>query len=261
MNQQNLLKILKRAEGTWGVVIKHVGKDVVFEYNADAEFPAASVGKVPIALYIFHLAEIGGIDLTQMIEVKKENHLPGTGILQFMTPGLKLPLSDLLKLMLITSDNTAAKLLAHIVGPEKINAYLKSVGFEKTQLGIHDEQFDFGVTTPHEIALLLEGICTSAFLNKENSDALLGIMKKCENQLSIRRYLPHDTSLGKKLEVANKGGALDDVRHDVGIVFAQEPYVIAVLSKEIKDHSYKPDNAGVLTIAQLSKEAYTQLEP
>jgi beta-lactamase class A len=260
MNDQNLLKTIKDADGVWGMMVKRIGQNTEFEYNSDLEFPAASVGKVPIALYIFHLVDSGEERLEQIFEIEKKYYLGGTGILQFLKPDLKLALKDIIKLMLIKSDNTAAKFLVSTYGPEKINNYLKSLGFEKTQLGIHGEKFDFGITTPREITNLLEGIYNSSFLSKKSSTLLIDIMKKCEHQLGIRRYLPQMGSDGQKLEIANKSGALDDVRHDIGIVFTKTPYIISVLSKDIKDESYKPENAGVLTIARLSEKVYEQLK-
>lgn len=259
MGDQKLLEIIEDADGIWGVVIKKIGDDAAFEHNADLEFPAASVGKIPIALYAFHLVQDGMADLSQRFEIGKGDSLPGTGILQFLAPGIKLTLEDLIKLMLILSDNTAAKFLGSSYGPENINVHLESLGLEKTRLGIHGKTFDYGVTTPREVTALLEGIYTCKFLNEIYSKKLLDSMKNCENQLGIRRYLPRRDSLDRKLEIANKGGALDGVRHDAGIVFAKEPYVISVLSKNIQDTSYRPDNAGVLTIARLSEETYKQL--
>jgi beta-lactamase class A len=260
MNSSKLLTIIKNADGVWGMLVKRIGQDAEFEYNAEVEFPAASIGKVPIALYIFHLIDHSEAHLGQIFEIKKKYYLGGTGILQFLKPNLKLPLEDIIKLMLIKSDNTAAKFLASTYGPRKINSYLQSLGFQKTQLGIHGKKFDFGTTTPKEITDLLEGIYNSSFLSKKSSTLLINIMKKCEHQLGIRRYLPPMNFAGQKLEVANKSGALDDVRHDVEIVFAKHPYIISVLSKDIQDTSYRPENAGVLTIARLSEEVYKQLK-
>lgn len=260
MNGQKLLKIINKADGTWGMVVRQIGRDSFFEHNKDLEFPAASVGKVWIALYVFHLVDAGAARLDRRFEIKKEYYRGGTGILRFLTPGLRPTLEDIIKLMLITSDNTAAKFLVKNYGPEKINGYLISLGFKKTQLGIRDKKFDYGTTTAGEITDLLEGICTSRFLSKKYSKILIDIMKKCDNQLSIRRYLPRESSGGKKLEIADKGGALPGIRHDVGIVFTKQPYVISVLSKDLKDISYKPENEGVLAIARLSDEVYRQLK-
>ena len=260
MNGKKLIEIIKRTNGVWGMVIRQIGHSGTFEYNADLEFPSASVGKIPIALYIFHLVDSGTAHLTKRFEIKKKYYIGGTGILQFLTPGLKLTLGDIVRLMLITSDNIAAKFLVNKYGPKKINDYLKSLGFKKTRLGIHGKKFDYGITTAREITDLLEGIYSSKFLSKKSSRILIDIMKKCENRFSIRRYLPQKTSDGQKLEIANKGGAFDDVRHDVGIVFAKKLYIISVLSKNTKDESYKPENIGVLTIAKLSAETYKQLK-
>jgi beta-lactamase class A len=56
------------------------------------------------------------------------------------------------------------------------------------------------------------------------------------------------------LDVANKTGSLDDVRNDVGIVYAPNgPIVISEFTYDNTDRSWTVDNAGQVLMAKLAK--------
>jgi beta-lactamase class A len=262
MKSKRILGILKKADGIWGIIVKRMAsKEVLFEHNADLLFPAASVGKVSIALYVLHLADTGRIKLDRKLEIKKKHYASGSGVLQYFTSNTQLSVKDLGILMLTISDNTAAKVLVDTYGAKNINSYLRTLGFKKTKLGIRGHAFDFGTTTPKEMATMLEGIYLNKYLRPKSSQMLIEIMKRCQNDLALRRYLPRKGyGASITVQVAHKTGALDKVRNDVGIVFSKHPYVISVFAKNQKDISYGPQNKAVLTIAELSREAFRELK-
>jgi len=258
-----LEKTLKGLDGVWGVYVKRLdsGK-VVFEHNQDRTFPAASLGKIPIALFVFSQVEKGKASFKDTVSLVEEYKLGGSGVLEHLDSGLKLALLDVVKLMLLVSDNTAAKLLVKKFTPQKINKYLHGLGLKVTKLKIDGDKFGYGLTTPREIATLLEGVYNCEYFDREPSDIFLGILKKSHNDLGIRRYLPHDRRNEEvKLEVGSKSGSIPGVRGEVAVIFEKVPYVISVLSKDLTDTSYKPDNKGLLTIAKISKKIYEHLTP
>jgi beta-lactamase class A len=249
-----LKNIINKAGGSWGIYAKELDSNkTIFELNADMPFPAASVNKLAIALYAF--SEVSALDDT--VSLDEKYMLGGSGVLRHLHAGLQPTLTDLIKLLLIVSDNTAAKLLVTRFTPQKINEYLLSAGFSVTQLKIDGEKFGYGMTTPKEISHLLEGIYANTFMPEARSQQLLAIMKESASDDRIRRYLPHDLyNTDVKLEVANKAGSIPGARSDVGIIFEKQPYTLCVLSKDLPDESYKVDNQGVLAIAEISKVIY-----
>lgn len=260
---KSLNKMLKAADGVWGVYVKNIdSKKAAFQYNQNRIFPAASLGKIPIALFVFSQVEKGKNSFKETIPLVEKYKLGGSGVLEYLDSGLKLTLLDVVKLMLLVSDNTAAKLLVKKFTPQKINRYLHHLGLKVTELEIDGDKFGYGLTTPREMAVLLEGIYRGKYSNQELSNTLLDILKKSHNDLGIRRYLPHDRYNEEvKLEVASKSGSIPGVRNDVAIVFEKDPYVISILSKDITDTAYKPDNEGWLFIANFSKKVYEILKP
>jgi beta-lactamase class A len=72
------------------------------------------------------------------------------------------------------------------------------------------------------------------------------MLKNQSDRDSIPRYLD--------LPVANKTGALDEVRNDVGIVYARNgPVIVSEFTYDNKDQSWTPDNAAQVLMAKLAK--------
>lgn len=71
---------------------------------------------------------------------------------------------------------------------------------------------------------------------------------------SIPRYIEmQDTTEGES-NIANKTGALDAVRNDVGVVFAKNgPVVISMFTGSNQDKSWTPDNEAEVLMAKLAK--------
>jgi len=247
--------ILSKAGGKWSIYSKNiVTNDIIYELNSNEPFPSASIGKLPIALYVFSQVSNGQCTFKEKITLTQDLVLSGSGVLQHLNLGLELTLLDIVTLMLIISDNTSAKMLVKKFTPQKINEYIKSLGFKVTSLKIDGDKFGFGMTTAKEISDLLEGLYKAKYFSQEMSNKLIDIMKKSDNENRIKRYLPTDRYNDKvKLEIASKGGSIPGVRSDVGIIFGKEPYSLCVLSKDLPDESNKPENKGVLAIAVISK--------
>lgn len=256
--EQSLRSILEGVDGMWGIYAKKLGSgEVLYAHHEQNVFPSASVGKIPIALFTFAQIQKGLADPRERVALENHYKLRGSGILRYLDDGADLSLMDFVKLMLIISDNTAAKTLVKKFTPQAINAYLEALGLKTTRLKIDGDQFGYGLTTPQEMAQVLEGLYHARYLNRHLSDEFLGAMKNCSKDLSLKRYLPHDRyDDDLKLEVANKGGAIPGVRNDVGVIFAKDPYLLTVFSKDLTDISGKPDNQGLLAIAKISSEIY-----
>lgn len=254
----SLKDLLKGFGGVWGAYVKDLENGaVVFEFNQDEAFPAASLSKIAIAMSVFSQVDKGVISFDDNLSLVEDYKLGGSGVLKHLKSGLNLSLLDVVKLMLLVSDNTAAKMLVKKSTPWKINQYLQSLGLKVTKLKVDGDKFGYGLTTPKEIAGLLEGLFSGKYFSPELSKTLIGILKDTHNDLAIRRYLPYDRyDDDVPLEVACKTGSLPGVRNAVAVVFGDNPYVISLLSKDLVDKAYKPDNEGLLSIASFSKKVY-----
>ena len=79
--------------------------------RGDETFPTASLIKVPILVTLYDLAEQKQLSLDDPLTVLKIDQVPGSGVLQFMHPGMSLSVHDAASLMIVLSDNTATNLL------------------------------------------------------------------------------------------------------------------------------------------------------
>ncbi|MGL4948997.1 MAG: serine hydrolase, partial [Anaeroplasmataceae bacterium] len=84
--------------------------------NADKEFVAASTYKLTLNLLTYHLASIGELDLSELVEFTPEDYVDGTGILYYLDTIGPYTIQELLDLSLIYSDNIAADMLSRILG-------------------------------------------------------------------------------------------------------------------------------------------------
>jgi beta-lactamase class A len=104
--------------------------------------------------------------------------------------------------------------------------------------------------TPLETLELLERLWHGELLGLEMRELALEILGGQQYTEIIARYLPED------LKVATKSGSIIGVRNDVGIVYAQRPYALALASKGSSDHREHMDNEGVLLLARISNLVY-----
>lgn len=79
--------------------------------------------------------------------------------------------------------------------------------------------------TPKEIGILLEQIYNRTFVNEKVSDDILDILYQQQINHKIPSKLPN-------MVIAHKTGEDDGITHDVGIVYADEPFVVCFASNE-----------------------------
>lgn len=247
---EQISEITQQAGGEWGIVVKKAGEETpLYQLNPDRRFYAASVNKVAIALYVLSLVDRGEIKLTERMALKKEYKLEGTGVLRLLDDSLEPTLKDLLTLILIVSDNTAAKTVVSRFGTGAINDYLDSLDLGVTRLEeLPEGKFSYGHTTPAEYAEIMEKITTGVYLSRELSDLLLEIL----------RHNHFDFGLGRQLQdpikIANKQGTLDNIRHEVALITDEDNrYIVSAFSEQLPDEEYSVDNQGILALAEIGQ--------
>jgi hypothetical protein len=82
----------------------------------------------------FRDAADGRLDLDDRVTVRADDRRRGSGLVQTFAPGLTPTLRDLVRQMIVTSDNTATDMVIERVGLERVNALLAEAGYEETRL-------------------------------------------------------------------------------------------------------------------------------
>lgn len=240
------------------------GKSVAID--ADTPVPTASVIKLTILYDAVKAIEEGRASFSDRLVLTKANQVGGSGVLGLFDTPLTVTLKDALTMMVVVSDNTATNLAIDRLGLENIDRRIESLGLKNTWLykkvfmppppsaPADQKTFGLGKTTAREMASVMQRFATCESIPQKLCGAALAMLKNQTDRDAIPRYLGN-------VEVANKTGALEDVRNDVAIVYAKNgPIVISAFTYGNADHSWSPDNKAQLLIANLAKLIVTRWE-
>lgn len=229
-------------------------------YHADRKVPTASVIKLPILVHTLMLADEGALSLNEEVALRDEDRKPGSGVLKDLSAGLRLTLRDACMLMISVSDNTATNLVIERVGIEAVNARMQSLGCHQTRLfrkvfsegppiSRENARYGLGVTSPRDMLRLLTMVVADSLGRPGLGREIRRYLAAQHSRDAIPRCLPADWSY------EGKGGAVDAVRNDVGLVTAPDGGVIAlaVFCTQMPTPAWTPDNPGLLAIARISR--------
>jgi beta-lactamase class A len=238
----------------------------------------ASTIKLAILVECFFEAAEGRLKWNEPITITKEEQVSGSGVLQDFTPGVSLPMKDIVDLMIVMSDNTATNLILNRIGGDAVNERMEKLGFAQTRCmrkilgdgnklspqvsGVTKEgakpenaRWGIGRSSPREMATILEQIYRGELVDKEACGEMLEILKRQRDHSGILRNM-------KNVTVANKAGALDHLRSDVGIAYLpQGALAMAFTIEDMPEVNWTPDNPGELLISSLSEIVAKSLSP
>jgi D-alanyl-D-alanine carboxypeptidase (penicillin-binding protein 5/6) len=128
----------------------------LYEKNADARMPPASMAKMMTTDVAFELIDSGKLPLNKLCTVRPETwqkwHGPAAGSTMFLSPGEQVSVENLLKGIVTLSGNDASVVLAEcIAGTEQaftdsMNALGKKIGLTNSHFGTANGWPDNGVT-------------------------------------------------------------------------------------------------------------------
>jgi beta-lactamase class A len=241
-------RITRSANATWGVYAKCLETGEELALDADRPMDTMSTIKIPLMVEAFEQIKAGRFKLEDRYTLAKDDVLPGTGILRSLDPGAVMSVKDLITLMIIVSDNTATDVLYRMVGgPEAVTRRMETLGlkatrapanarawFEALRAAPSAEQFHreakhpYGMSTPREMAALLEGMERGTLVDKASSELMLDILRRQLYRTRIPRFLsgwrvPHKT-----------GDFLPYIADDVGVL--EGPGRTVVLSVFTANH-------------------------
>jgi beta-lactamase class A len=239
-----------RLDGVMGYSIVDLTSSDRIERLPAAVFATASTIKLTILYELFKQADEGKLSLDDAVPLDRKQVVGGTGVLAELTAPA-MPLRDYATLMVVLSDNTATNVLIDAVGMSNVTARMAALGLKETKLRrkmidlAAARRGDENVSTPSEIARLLELIYRGEGLKKSSQDALLAILKQSK-ATPMRRGVPSGVA------VANKPGTLEGVEVDAGIVYVQgRPYILSVMTAYLTQNA-----AGEAAITAASRAAF-----
>jgi beta-lactamase class A len=252
----------RNLDGVLGVAIEDLTTGQEFFLHQDEIFPQASSIKIAVLAELYHQAQqsnqgqSGKARLTDLYTVETSDLVPDSDIMLGLTPSVtRLTNRDLATMMVAVSDNSAANVLIDRVGMENVNALMDSLGLAHTRL--RRKMMDLkaasegreNISTPREMMTLLAALYRGEVLNREMTDDFLKMLSTHKENI-IPRVLPEG------VRAATKWGALEGVRNDSGIVFAQNrPFLVCLMTTYLRN-----EKDGEEAIARIAAIAYRMFE-
>lgn len=254
-----------KQKGTFALAFKNLQTGEEILINEKINFHAASTMKTPVLIEAFKQAATGKFKITDPILVKNEfksivdgslyslNAVDDSDSLLYTKVGTKLPVYDLLYLMIIKSSNLATNIIIDLVGAQNVNKTMREMGANDIQVlrGVEDTKaFQKGMnntTTAYDQMLIFNAMAKGNIVDKKSSDAMVKILLDQAFNDKIPAQLP------REVKVAHKTGWIKGINHDAGIVYLPDgrKYVLVLLSKDLVD-----EKAGVAAMANASKIIY-----
>ena len=250
-------EMVEKFDGVMGVAVVDLTDGRAILKNADRVFPTASSIKIAILLELYRQEQSGKAKLNDLYTFDPKDLVEDSQIMAGLTAGVtKVTNRDLAQFMAAVSDNAAANVLIDRVGMQNVNATVQSLGLKNTMLRrkMMDveaaKRGDENVSTPEEMARLLQSIFKGKALNRELTDALIQQLKTLKGDAYLSTELPTNVDL------ADKPGSLEGVRTDSGIIFAKNrPFAISVMTSSVRD-----ERAAERAIGEIALEAFRYFE-
>lgn len=279
-----------------GVGFKNLKTNEDFYINGDDVFPTASVFKVLVLIELFNQKIKNKIDLNSRYKYNSKEKSLGSGVLHGISETLELSYEDYAMLMMMISDNTAADVIYNKVGRDNIKLMINSLGLKNTRIDLSCNDLLLGlygvtksdsyeemqqkikqknvkknctilvncevennVTSTKDMVNVFSKIYNREILDNKACGDMLDIMKACQTNSRIPRYIPD------KVEIAHKTGTLDRIANDVGIIYTDaSDYILAFFyngnKANYEDYSKNvKGTVGEQLIADISKEIYEYL--
>ncbi len=129
--EQQIEFVARSTDAVTGVGATHIETGRAVSIRGVESFPMASAFKLPVAIQILSLVDEGKLTLDKMVPLEPPDLHPGSGKLTelFFHPGVSLSIANLMELMLVISDNSAADVvLREAGGPAAVTARMKTLG-------------------------------------------------------------------------------------------------------------------------------------
>ncbi len=237
--EARLREYLSTRPEKWGLYFKDLASEKAFGVNEYVQVPAASTVKVPVVLYATKLVVEGKLSWDEQLTYYGERDWRGgAGTLQFTArDGDSFTIRELAEKAIRDSDNIAWKMLERRLGKQNIINFMWSLGGENVYPGGQN------ISTPKDNATYMEAALNFARQNRAGEKLIYDLAHTVWNT-GLNRYI-------SEVPVAHKEGDITGVADDVGIVFADFPYVLYIMSEGHADVE-----AGFEQIGQISRLIY-----
>lgn len=230
ISQEHFITTLQPIREYFGELVDQEGKEsisVYFEYlntganisiNQDLRIFPASLVKVPLAMAVMKKIERGDWELHNELVLMQEDRDYAWGDVHKRPIGTRITIDELLNEMLVSSDNTAFRMLYRNLSFDELQDVMIALGLED----LFNEE---GKITAKEYTRLFRALYTSSYLTRENSQKILDILTHTPYEEYLGQGVPDTVPFAHKIGENDEAGVI----LDSGIVYVENrPYLIAV---------------------------------
>lgn len=229
---------ISKFNGRYGIYYFDLVHNDDFGINEKEEYTAASTYKVPLNLYVYKGIKESKINAEGTLKYIEADYEGGAGIIQNANYGTKYTVRKLCWYSLVYSDNVASRMLMRFVGRTNVKKFMREMGGTV----VSDTK---NISCPKDMGLYLKKVYEFCNSNGELGEELMDNMIKTDFHDRLPLLLPEN------IKIAHKTGNLIGIVHDVGIVFEDKPYILAVMSKDVIS-----DGEANTVISNVSKKVY-----
>ena len=198
--------------GTVYIYAKNLDTGKTFGLRENERVRTASTIKLPIMAALFAAVEKGSVKWSEPITLRDDDKVSGSGVLHEFSDGVKLPIQDVMHLMIVLSDNTATNLIIDRITADAVNDEMDRLGLKNTRSNRkvrgdgnqlkapsgwskagklpENEKFGLGVSTPREMVTLLEKIEKGEVVSAAASKEMIAVLKRQQDNDCIRPQVP-----------------------------------------------------------------------
>ena len=251
-------KYLDTREGKYSFYFEEIESGYLYGMHENREMVSAGCIKLPLAMVLLKEVENGKVQLESKIKIELQDKVHGVNGIIHEFSGKEYTLFDLFIGMLIQSDNTAANKIIDILGIEKINELFKGMGIKNTKLKriTTDMKLEQDIlentTSSFDLSKCFKLLYLKQYLNEENSNLLINILKKQQVTNKIPFYIPREI----QSNIANKGGSLETVENDTALIMIPKgKFLFTVMANNLPNNVY-----GITTISRVGKMMWDTID-
>jgi beta-lactamase class A len=250
-NQINQIINANKANGkiiSASVYLREFSQAQWISINASDNYSPGSLLKVPelIALYKMNESQPGFLD--KVIAYKDANVTKSNRIISFesnhIKPGNNYTVRELIKYMIVYSDNDATMLLNSLVDKSVFSRVFTDVGLKEPDYSSSDYKMNVS-----DYSIFLKELYNGSYLSFKNSEECLSLLSKTEFKEGLISGLPANCLTSHKF---GEGGPSSEPNFsEAAIVYCgKTPYIITIMTKG-RDMKSLP-----AVSAEISKKVY-----
>lgn len=234
---------LEERIGNYSFYFEDLKSGFIYGYNEHEKMTSAGCMKLPVSMAIMKKVEDKEINLGDMILIKEEDKVAGSGILKELDPR-EYSIEELLKLMLIESDNTSTQKLVSIIGFDELKDRFKDIGLKNTIMNDMPGSV-INYTTSYDLSHCWKSLKKYDYLSSEHSKMIIDILKSEQILKKTAFYINGSI----KNKIANKPGDSYRVQNDTALIELQKgDFIFSIMSKDIPNSVY-----GTVSLAKSGK--------